>query len=125
MGHHSVPWMVRHAAQAINRYAVGQDGRTNYRRLKGKNYGALTAEFGESVWALRPKSKGITKFESRWDSGIWLGTREESGEHLIGCSQGVYKVRSIKRKAITEQRWNKEEFELMRGVPWRPVPGRG
>ena len=91
---------MRHAAQSINRYLVGKDGKTNYRRLKGKNYGGQTTEFGEAVWYLKPKTKGINKFENRWDTGIWLGTRDESGEHLIGLPDGVIKVRSFRRKAI-------------------------
>ena len=36
--HHCIPWMVRHAAQVINRYQVGSDGKTAYRRLKGSNF---------------------------------------------------------------------------------------
>ena len=28
------------------------------------------------------------------------------------------------RRRPEEQRWNKEEFEKMQGLPWEPVPGR-
>ena len=68
--HHCIPWMVRHAAQSINIMQVGADGKTYYRRLKGKNYSAYTAEFGENVRYMKPASKGINKYESRWARGV-------------------------------------------------------
>ena len=46
---HGIPWLVRHPAQTINRYPVGKDGKTAWRRLRGKNYMAPTAEFGECL----------------------------------------------------------------------------
>ena len=39
------PWLVSHAAATINRYHVGQDGNTAYRRWKGKEFRRETAEF--------------------------------------------------------------------------------
>ena len=43
------PWLVSHAAATINRHHVGQDGRTAYRRWKGKEFRREIAEFGEKV----------------------------------------------------------------------------
>ena len=56
-------------------------------------------EFGEEIMFLRAKSVGKDKFDSRWEKGIWLGIREESGENIIGTKDGVLKARSIKRHA--------------------------
>jgi len=36
--HVSVPWLIAHAAATINRRKVGQDGKTAYRRWKGKEF---------------------------------------------------------------------------------------
>ena len=33
-----IPWIVVHAARTINRYQVGDDGKTAYRRWKGKDF---------------------------------------------------------------------------------------
>ena len=33
-----IPWIVAHAAKTINRYQVGNDGKTAYRRWKGKGF---------------------------------------------------------------------------------------
>ena len=76
--------MVRHAAQVVNRYRIGEDGLTRHRRLKGRSFDKEVAEFGESVWFLFLKSKGKNKTKSRWSSGIWIGVRDESGEVIIG-----------------------------------------
>ena len=75
-----MPWLVMHAARTINRYHVGVDGKTAYRRWKGKEVRREVAEFGECVMYLRPGSKGRDKLESRWESGIWLGDRDETAE---------------------------------------------
>ena len=80
------------------------------------------ADFGERVWYYIPGIKGREKMSPRWESGIWLGVRDESGEILIGTAEGVLKARSFMRKPESQQ-WNYEEFAGMQGVPWEPRPG--
>lgn len=60
---------------------------TAHRRLIGRNF-----------WYSKPKSKGRDKLKVRWETGIFLGIRNSSNEVLIGTSEGVIKVRSIRRK---------------------------
>ena len=36
--HASVPWMIRHAPQTLNRYHVSKDGKSACERLKGKRF---------------------------------------------------------------------------------------
>ena len=73
---------------------------------------------------LKSKSVGRDKIDSRWEDGIWLGIREDTGESIIGTQEGVIKARSVRRKAIMSDRWNIEEFDKCKGGPWKPVPGR-
>ena len=80
-------------------------------------------EFAECVWYLKVGTEGIDKLETRWESGIWLGIKDESGEVIIGTKEGAIKVRTIRRKGTKAERWNKEEFNAMKGTPWEPVPG--
>ena len=68
---HCVPWMFSHAAALINRYQIGQDGKTNYQRWKGKKFKREVTEFGESVYYLKAGTKGQDKYNSRWEEGIW------------------------------------------------------
>ena len=74
------------------------------------------------MWYLRPKSAGVAKFEERWERGIWLGSRDESGEAIVGADDGILKVRSIRRKGEMIERWDKTQLGTMRGVPWKPIP---
>ena len=123
-GHDIIPWVIRYATGNKNRYHVGRDGMTAQRRLKGRNFRKGICEFGECVWYLRPKSKGIHKLKSRWETGVYLGIRDESTEIFIGTEQGVIKVRTIRRKGSEEERWNIVQVDRMKGTPWEPQPGR-
>ena len=76
------------------------------------------------MWYLKPKSRGKMKAENRWNNGVWLGIREESGEYIIGTEKGSIKVRTARRKGSEEDRWNWEEFTKIQGTPWEPSPGR-
>ena len=44
-----VLWMIEVAAFTANHYAVGEDGKSAYERLKGKRSKVAVAEFGESI----------------------------------------------------------------------------
>ena len=116
--HQIITWVIRHAAQVINRYRTGEDGLPRHRRLKGKNFDREVAEIGESVWFLYSKSKERSKMRSRWSSGLWLGIR--AGEAIIGTDEGVMKCRSIERKGTKEERWDLGQVEKMNGTPWEP-----
>lgn len=69
--------------------------------------------------------KGKCKGEYRWGTGIWLGIREESGEHIIGTQDGVVKSPTIRSMASKDDSWNWDEFMKMKGLPWEPIPGKG
>ena len=58
---------------------------------------------------MKPNSKGKDKLDAQWESGVWLGLRDASGEPIIGTSEGIIKVRTVRRKPQSEK-WNKEWF---------------
>ena len=62
--------------------------------------------------------------ETRWETGIYLGMVEESGEIIVGNDEGVKKGQSWARKP-EDSRWDGKLLEEMKGVPWEPIPGRG
>jgi len=121
--HHITPWMIRHAANCISRHAVGEDGKTARQRLRGRKFNTELVQFGECVWYLKLKSKGHHKWEERWEDGVWLGVSDESGEAIIGTDVGVVKARTVRRKGSQEERWDAQQHENMRGVPWATIPG--
>ena len=61
--------------------------------------------------------------QARWETGVFLGCREESGEIIVGTSEGVIKARAFRRKGSQEERWDKDIILGVKGVPWQPVPG--
>lgn len=122
--HEIVPWMIRHAAQSMNRCIVKEDGKTPYQNCKGRPFRKTASEFGECVRHLRAASVGKAKFDSRWEEGMFIGVRDESNEVLIGTSQEVVKAWTINRKGEEQERWNREQLVGMRGTPWEPIPGR-
>ena len=42
----------------------------------------------------------------------------------MGASEGVIKVRDVRRHGIETDKWNLARFNDFKGVPWEPIPGR-
>ena len=75
-----VSFIPEYAAYLINRLEVGKDGKTAYERCKGKKATVLGIEFGEKLlYKVKFKDK-LSKLESRWEKGIFVGVRRRSGE---------------------------------------------
>ena len=89
--HPVLPWIIKHSAFLINVCKVGDDGRTAHERRRGKRFNRTIPEFGESVWYLKPLSVGRDKLDTRWESGIFVGIRDESGELIILTESGANK----------------------------------
>ena len=81
-------------------------------------------EFGACAWYLKSTSVGKNKADLRWEERVWLGTRDRSGEVLVGTSEGIIKVRTVRRNGNEGAKWNEEAMSAMKGTPWEPVPGR-
>ena len=113
-----LPWLVRHASWLLNRYLVHGDGLTSYQRRWGKPYGRGLCKFSETV-LYRDPGKHVNKLQPVWSSGIWLGKDTESDETLVGTTNGVLRVRSIRRLLPSEQ-FNLELLTSVVGLPWAP-----
>ena len=90
--------------------------------LKGEEFKAEVAEFGEGIWYMKADTVGTNKADARWEEGIWLGIQEVSGEHIIGTEEGCLKTKDIRRKP-QEDWWKIENMRKMKGTPWEPIPG--
>ena len=82
------------------------------------------AHFGESVlyMELKDNKDDRPKIERNLMSGIWLGTKGRTEEHIIGTPEGVVKAFTVKRRPV-EERWSLEEAHAMKGTPGKPNPG--
>ncbi len=83
--------MVMHAATVISKGRKDDEEFTPCWRWKGREFTRLVAEFGECVWYAPALSAGRDKFDARWREGVWLEVKLESGESIIGTSEGVVK----------------------------------
>ena len=116
--HNCMAWLITHAAACINRYSIGEDGKTAYQRIRMKRFRRDVAEFGECIWYLRANSKDEKSLRSRWHNGIFLGIIDRSNEILVGTDKGVIKCISFIRKGSYGERWNWEQFSKFVGTPW-------
>ena len=74
--HRVITWLVEHAADVLNKFAVGIDGRTAYEWIKGKKYHGEMVELGRRVMFKIP-----CKPEGRIDDGkvgTWNSVGQES-----------------------------------------------
>jgi hypothetical protein len=73
-------WMIRWAAMLCSRYLVGKDNMTGYERRRGRKCNDDITLFGEQVWYKKAKEnkEKRDKFDSEWESGIWLGRCRDS-----------------------------------------------
>jgi hypothetical protein len=88
MSHVIMAWMVEHAADLLNKFAVGEDGRTAYERIKGKKYSGEALEFGREILYRIPCKPEGGNMSERWVPGVWLGKRSVSDEHVVGLEDG-------------------------------------
>ena len=115
--HVCLPWLLMFTVQSMNRYLIGNDGKTAHHRCRGRPLKAYMAEFGEKVYYLRLNSKGKEKDKSRWADGTFLGGITESNEVLIGTAGGVIKARDSRRINNVTGRWNRDELDTIKGAP--------
>ena len=118
--HDIVPWMVRHCGFLLQRYLVGHDGMTAYRRIRHRDYDSDAIEFGETVLYKIAKTHlgpALNKYDSTWSKGVYLGTRVRSNELLTFDTNGIHKVRTVKRVPI-DDRWDKDVFSITIAPPW-------
>jgi hypothetical protein len=117
--HEIMSWLVEHAADVLNRYSVGSDGRTPYQRLKGRKFVGHMLEFGCPIM-FRVSGKvagGI--MQERWYPGIWLGKKLHTDEHLCMKEDGLV----VRSRAVREnsQEVKLEDYNKLKSTPHDPL----
>ena len=107
LSHPVTSWLVEHTAWILNKFHLGNDGRTAYGRLHGREGHERVCEFGERVMWFVPK-KMRAKLDQRWRYGVFLGRSLSSDQNYIGLSSGdVICARAIVR-VVPQMRWSHE-----------------
>ena len=116
-------WLVTWSAELISKYAVGEDGKSPYGRIRKEDCVTPLVLFGETVLYLPLKTVHRNKGTPAKRMRIWLGVSERIEEVLTGTKYGVIKCRIVQRLDESE-RWKKSGIMEMKGAPWEPVIGK-
>ena len=114
--HPIMPWMVKHAAYLLNRYAVHADGNTSYYRRWNKEHKTPICEFGETVLYMLPTAKQLPKMEARFFPAIWLGKDTSTNENILGITNKVVRSRTIRRQ-VKPEKYNKQLLDVINSTP--------
>ena len=84
--------------------------------------GALVGLF-EVVLARVPgaeeRGAGLSKWQTRWVQGVWLGRAEDSDSHIVYNDGKVGEFKTIRRFALTDpRRWDKDIVKDLTVTPW-------
>ena len=99
--HPILAWLCEHTAYLLNRLEVGHGGKTPYERMKGKRATVLGVEFGEKLmWKQKPIG-AMSKLESQWKIGVFIGIKRSSGEFIIADqNDGIKYARTVRRVPV-------------------------
>ena len=120
INHPIMPWVIRHAANLLNRYAIHNDGKTSYFRRWNKEHKTPLCEFGETIQYMIPHYKRMPKLESRFYKGIWLGKDTMTSESIIGIQGKIIRTRTIRRQ-IEPDKYDRQLMDIINAPPWTPV----
>ena len=113
----TVVFIAEYASYLLNKLEVGKDGKTAWERSRGKRGAVMAVKFGEKVlWRIRHTGR-MAKMNPRWDFGVFVGVRADSGEVWIATKDGLQTVRAIRRLPL-EERWAAANRDYIRHVPW-------
>ena len=99
------------------KHAFGPDGNTAWEALKGKEYRAALAQFGEVVHYYRPDHTRPGKLATKYAKGVFLGREDRSGQVLVGTPAGL--VRSPKFLRLPEEeQFSAGALDAIAGLPW-------
>ncbi len=117
--HPMMAWLVEHAADVLNRYCIGKDGRTPYQRLKGRKFVGHMLEFGCPVMFRVSGKVAGGVMQERWFPGIWVGKKLHTDEHLIMKEDGLV----VRSRAVREnsQELTIADYDKLRSTPHDPL----
>ena len=117
--HKVILWLVEQV-DLVNKLQVGQDGKTNFERLKGKRFNGDLVRFANPVMMrVAGKVQGGVMVE-RCFEGLYLGMRFHTNEAVVlRLLDGVMvRTRSIQSQ---ERQVSKDMLDKLVGVPWDPT----
>ena len=115
-------WLVEHAALLQNAKQVGEDGKTAWCRLRGRDFGQKLLGFAEAVMYKQPP-KGPQhdvdgNMGARMFPGTMMGYSHLSNTYIVATEAGdIIKIRSVLRRPEAD-RWNLDVIKGLVATPW-------
>ena len=119
-GHPLILWAPTYAAQMVNRFKIGDDGKSAEQRRTGKRWDKVAVPFGERV-QIKELVKDARKrdLEPRWLTGYYVGHTSRSGTALVLTSSGVQRGTAVVRLPVDQRyAWIEDEILKLKGKPW-------
>ena len=93
-------WLLEHVCLILNARMVGEDGKTAWKRLRGRDFGQRLIGFLESVFYKQPpkgpQHDANGNMAPRMFPGIFLGYHHTSNCYRVATADGnVIKIRSV------------------------------
>ena len=118
-------WLVRHSCWQLFRFLVHSERHTTgFERVHGHPYVGAIVPFGEVVLARVHDDPSLgfhrySKWDGRWQFGLWLGKSETTDEHLVACDGKVRKYRTVRRLPDNSpKKWSYELMQNLNATPW-------
>ena len=116
--HPIIAFLVEYIGEMYNNTHIGPDGKTPYKRIKGRESTKQLIPFGEKVLYKREKpTSKKNKLEEKFKEGIWAGVLGTSKEHIILTESGPKIARTIRRMEDDE----KYDLDLLNKVVGKPI----
>ena len=91
-------WLLRFAAQVMNKMRIGKGGKTSELRRTGQRWIKPMAQFGEKGWFRKIGEEGVSSFASRMTLGIFVGHHDRTR-----AISYITKIEIVRGKSQTKQ----------------------
>jgi hypothetical protein len=118
-------WLIEWCSTILNRCSKGEDGRTPYQRIRGKESHRPVCQFGEKLlW--KPFETAADRKENDevvCQEGCWLRIVDRTDEAIVGTPRRVVRCCDVRRRPV-EERGDPEGLVSVVGWPSTPTPGK-
>ena len=113
-------WLLRVAAQVMNKMRIGKNGKTSEMRRTGQRWRKPMAQCGEKVCFRQIREDGVSSCACRRIQGIFVGHYDRTGAVLCITKNGVVRDKSWTRQELSDA-WESTNWEGLCGTPWQMV----
>ena len=119
-GNPLLSWLLRVAAQVMNKMRIGKDGKTSEMRRTGGRWRKSMAQFGEKVWFRKIGEDGVSSSASRLTQGTFVGLHDRIRAVLCITKNGVVRGKNWTRQTLSDA-WESTNWDGLCGTPWQMV----